>query len=115
MFWNGRRNATSDGSLPALARSGKNGAIQICGCVPATRRTPNVRLLDTVTQYISSLFAPSDCANGAHRPHEFVRFATDEFSFASWIGGELPWALTTHSVALALLYAPLFVSSLDWL
>src|SRR5262245_16416742 len=103
MFWNGRRNDLVLGSCDCIARFGKNGVIQICGRCALTRRTPKSRVLDTVIQYIGSLFAPIVCANGAQRPHEFVR-PMPEFAASSCTAGALPSAFTTHSVALLLLY-----------
>src|SRR5215212_1572299 len=103
MFWNGSRNAALLGSIAAPAWFGKNGVIQICGRLAPTSRTPKLRVLDTVIQYIGSAAAPSVCWNGAHRPHEFVR-PRPAFDFDSSIGVPLPSDLTTHRVALPLLY-----------
>src|SRR5512140_1254312 len=102
MFWNGSRNAAALGSMPALARSGKNGDIQICGWRLPTSRTPKSRWLDTVTQYIVSPLVPIVCANGAHRAHEFVSPAVAS-AFTSSIGVPVPSALVTQIEAEGLL------------
>src|SRR5260221_2563550 len=110
MFWNGSLNEASVGSMPAAARSGKNGVIQICGRLLLTSRTPKLRWLDTVTQNIGVSPEPSVCANGAQRPHELNRPLL-AFAAVSWIGGAEPSAFITHSCALMSLYAPLVLLS----
>src|SRR5262249_39423969 len=98
MFWNGSRNAASLGSIAAVARSGMNAAIQICGRFALTSRTPKSRLLLTVTHIIGSAFVPIVCANGAHRPHELVS-APDASKLPSLTGGDVPSDFITHSDA----------------
>ena len=90
---------------PARSRgSGRTASSRAAGDCAPTSRTPKSRFDDTVIQYIGSLFAPSVCGTAPSGPTSWSGRAPGSRSRAR-SAGALPSALTTHSVALPLLYA----------